>query len=354
MRLIAFYLPQFHEIPENNRWWGEGFTEWTNVRKAKSLFKGHRQPRVPLNDNYYTLDDVNVIAQQAALAKSYGISTFCFYHYWFSGKKLLEKPCEMLLEHPEIDIEYCFSWANEPWTRAWDGETSSILQPQNYGEEEEWEKHYQYLAKFFNDERYVKRDGAPVILICKASQIPHFDRMCNHWNKLARDDGFKNGLFIVETLRSKQTVPCSEKTDAIVEFEPSLSLGRGTGFSFWFINKLRMLFDLGLYKINYKTVVSKSINRKKSYNKKTFFGCFPGWDNTPRRSPRGIAMLGESSKIFGTYLRKQMQKMENDDDYIFINAWNEWAEGAYLEPDTFSKYDNLNEIREAVNWFDKK
>ena len=348
VNIIAYYLPQFHEIPENDRWWGKGFTEWTNVKAAKSLFDGHRQPRVPYGSEYYSLDDVEVLYKQAKLAKSHGVSGFCFYHYWFMGKQLLEKPCEKLLEHPEIEIDYCFSWANEPWARTWDGKSKDVLQPQDYGGKHDWKVHFDYLEAFFKDPRYIKIDGAPMIVIYKSSHIPNFDEMCDYWNELAMNAGFKKGLHIVETMNGKQNYPCSVKTKAVVEFEPSLTLGMRDNFLSWAINKFKMLYRSGLYRMNYTEVVNRSVKRKIKYNKDVYLGCFPGWDNTPRKKNRGVVFTGESPAAFRRYLEKQVSKLENQKGYIFINAWNEWAEGAYLEPDTHNEYAYLNAIKHVM------
>jgi len=151
VKTIAMYLPQFHEIPENNMWWGEGFTEWTTVRQGKALYAGHRQPKIPLDHNYYNLMDKGTMENQAAIAKQYGIYGFCFYYYWFSGKRLMETPVDLLLEHPKIDLHFCLCWANENWTRKWDGKEKLILMEQEYGDEEEWERHFNYLLDFFMD-----------------------------------------------------------------------------------------------------------------------------------------------------------------------------------------------------------
>ena len=159
MKIIAFYLPQFHNIPENDEWWGDGFTEWTNVKKAKPLYEGHMQPRVPLGGNYYNLLDDNVKIWQADLAKKYGVYGFCYYHYWFNGKMLLEKPMEQMLANKEVDIPFCICWANEPWTKAWVGDERKLLIAQEYGQEEEWKQHFMYLLPFFKDERYITKNG---------------------------------------------------------------------------------------------------------------------------------------------------------------------------------------------------
>ena len=157
IKVVAFYLPQFHTIPENDEWWGKGFTEWVNVKKAKPIFKGHRQPRVPLNDNYYDLSQTETIRWQADLANKYGVYGFCFYHYWFDGKLLLEKPAELLLEHKDIPLRFCFSWANEPWARTWDGKQHQILMPQSYGEKKDWQRHFDYLLPFLKIAATLKR-----------------------------------------------------------------------------------------------------------------------------------------------------------------------------------------------------
>ena len=172
VKIIPFYLPQFHEIPENNKWWGEGFTEWTNVRKAKPLFEGHRQPKIPLDNNYYNLMDDNVKIWQAKIAKEHGIFGFCYYHYWFkNGRKLLEKPAEQMLQNQEIDIPFCFCWANENWSKNWDGGNREVIMEQHYGGKQDWEMHFQYLLPFFRDKRYITVHGKPIFVIYKPEQI---------------------------------------------------------------------------------------------------------------------------------------------------------------------------------------
>ena len=189
-KVLALHLPQYHRIPENDRWWGEGFTDWVNVRKAKPLFQGHEQPVVPLNNNYYDLSDTAAIRWQAQLAKQYGVYGFCYYHYWFSGRKLLEKPCELLLDHKDIDIKYCFCWANESWARTWDGKEHDVLMKQVYGGREDWTAHFDYLLPFFQDERYIRIDNKPVIFIYSCHRIADFDDVVAWWDELARENGF--------------------------------------------------------------------------------------------------------------------------------------------------------------------
>ncbi|MCD7820315.1 MAG: glycoside hydrolase family 99-like domain-containing protein, partial [Lachnospiraceae bacterium] len=172
VKIIPFYLPQFHTIPENDKWWGKGFTEWTNVRKAVPLFEGHQQPKLPLGDHFYNLLDDETKIWQAELAKQYGIFGFCYYHYWFkNGKRLLEKPAEQMLKNKDIDLPFCFCWANENWSRNWDGGNHEIIMAQEYGGKREWEMHFQYLLPFFRDKRYITMNGKPLFIIYKPEQI---------------------------------------------------------------------------------------------------------------------------------------------------------------------------------------
>ena len=199
MKIIAFYLPQFHNIPENDEWWGDGFTEWTNVKKAKPLYEGHMQPRVPLGGNYYNLLDDNVKIWQADLAKKYGVYGFCYYHYWFNGKMLLEKPMEQMLANKEVDIPFCICWANEPWTKAWVGDERKLLIAQEYGQEEEWKQHFMYLLPFFKDERYITKNGKPLFVFYRPDIVPCMKEMIETWDKLAKENGLSGITFAFQS-----------------------------------------------------------------------------------------------------------------------------------------------------------
>ncbi|HEM5166089.1 TPA: glycoside hydrolase family 99-like domain-containing protein, partial [Streptococcus suis] len=191
MRPIAFYLPQFHAIPENDEWWGEGFTEWTNMKAATPLFEGHLQPRIPLDNNYYNLLDEKTMEWQVELAKKYGLYGFCFYHYWFNGHMLLEKPMEMMLNNPNINFPYMICWANEPWTNAWkaDGNEKTLI-AQHYGREKEWKQHFEYLLQFFKDKNYIVENNKPMLLIYRPEIIECLNEMLDYWNELAIEAGF--------------------------------------------------------------------------------------------------------------------------------------------------------------------
>ena len=355
-KVVAFYLPQYHEILENNLWWGDKFTEWDNVKSAKSLFKGHYQPKVPYKEVYYDLSDSSVLFGQAELARKYEVDGFCFYHYWFKGKKLLEKPMELLLEHPEINIEYCLSWANETWSRRWTGEEKSILIKQEYGYRDDWEKHIQYLMKFFKDPRYIKIDGKPVVLLYRTFEIEKYDEMIAFWNSRMQKEGM-NGIYIIETLNATQREGCASKSSAYVEFEPMYTIYKYSGY---FRRLYRYLFShLNLAQIGFLNIDSydrvwKSIlMRKRNYDKKTFFGAFPDWDNSARKGKSGLILKGSTPAKFRKYFFKQYQKsIEIGNEFIFINAWNEWGEGAYLEPDEYHKFAYLRAIKEVKELFE--
>lgn len=355
MRIMAFYLPQFHAIPENDEWWGKGFTDWVNVKKAKPLYKGQYQPRVPLNQNYYDLSRVETLSWQADLARKYNVYGFCIYHYWFGGKLLLEKPAENLLAHPEIDINYCFSWANEPWARTWDGKNKQILMPQYYGGEAEWKAHFEYLLPFFKDKRYIKEDGKPMFLIYKSAAIPRCDEMMEYWNKLAREAGFR-GIHFVHTLKrwfpEERNLPFA----AQVEFEPT---GVKTVSGLWwnrirryFLNLLNICFHTSFpcnKRIFFSDEVYKSLSSLSG--KGTYAGVFVGWDNTPRRGTFARYITEPTREEFKNYLLAKMKigKEQYGTNYIFVNAWNEWAEGTYLEPDEKHKYEYLEAIKEVLD-----
>ena len=199
MKIIAFYLPQFHNIPENDEWWGDGFTEWVNVKKAKPMYEGHKQPREPLNDNYYDLLDDDVKIWQAKIAKEHGVYGFCYYHYWFNGKMLLEKPMEQMLANPKVDIPFCICWANEPWTKAWVNEEKKVLIPQFYGEKAEWKDHFDYLLPFLKDDRYIKKDGKPLFVMYRPNVMDCVKKMMEYWNELAQEAGLPGITFAYQS-----------------------------------------------------------------------------------------------------------------------------------------------------------
>lgn len=354
MKFIAFYLPQYHEIDENNKWWGKGFTDWVNVKNAKPFFKGHRQPRIPYN--YYDLSRIDDIKAQVNIANEYGVDGFCFYHYWFGGKLLLEKPVELLLADRSISIEFCFSWANEPWARTWDGKNKDILINQNYGGKKEWIDHFNYFLPFFKDKRYIKIQNKPLLIIYKYKSIPRFKEMISYWNKLAVENGFA-GIHLVETLRDKTEYLDKDLFDAFVEFEPARSINTKSYFTLWYervvrlvntmMNKVMKRTNIINKRIEFSDIAKSSLSHK---NLPNTYGCvFTGWDNSPRKKERSIIISEPSQIEFEKFLSSKMKKVKNnnskENQFVFINAWNEWAEGTYLEPDTVNGFMYLEAIQ---------
>ena len=364
MKTIAFYLPQFHETPENNKWWGKGFTEWTNMKKAKPLFEGHYQPRVPLNKNYYDLSNPNTIRWQAELAKENGIYGFCLYHYWFNGKLLLQKPVELLRDNKDIDIHYCLCWANENWTNGWVSDKANILIEHNFNDRSDWKKHIDYFLSFFNDDRYIKIDGKPVLVIYYPSLIGPLKETLDFWNNEAIKAGHKGITFLYQHpyfYYDKKSH--KEYFDYGIEFEPTFSRMQEykqcnaaiqnckVKISTFLQTKLHIYIHLKkkeLVKFDYDRLWKCILSQELDDN--LFPGAFVDWDNTPRKGKRGSLVLNANPQKFKYYFKKLIRKTRDvcNKDYIFIFAWNEWAEGGYLEPDEKYKDGYLRSIKEAL------
>ena len=336
MKIFAYFLPQFHEIPENDEWWGQGFTEWTNVKSARPLFKGHRQPIVPLDNNYYNLLDKSTVEWQTDLLKEYQIDGLIYYHYFFNGKLLLEKPAENLLKWTDIEQKFFFCWANHPWIRSWEGK-KEVIMPQEYGEERDWEEHFLYLLPFFKDPRYEKVDNKPLFCVFK-SVFKEKQRMISYFNKRCKDEGF-NGLYLIETYSGELPFSDYKKT-----LDPNTSkvVFREPAIQTFALNDKKTLFSRGKSKVlnilrnhnvisspikyNGCTLIKQKIDNY-SYNDLEIPCIWFEWDNTPRHKQRGYVISPFDKQSFFVYMNKIVNK-----DYLFINAWNEWAEGMILEP----------------------
>ena len=371
VKTIAFYLPQFHTIPENDKAWGKGFTEWTNVKKAQPLFEGHYQPRVPYESNYYCLEDVNVMREQAALAKRYGIFGFCYYHYWFkNGKKLLEKPVENMLKDYSVDIPFCLSWANENWSKRWDGGNKELIAEQDYGDEKDWESHLQYLLPFFKDPRYIKINGKPIFLIYKPEEIERLEEMLDYFNNRVKNYGIDSICFMVQGpwwyygKNQKNAL-----FDYQIKFCPHFAMKYQESQASWMTKFKRVIASVpvvGKIAVSIAHQVNRSSNEPKQLRlnyddvwrttistpvgRKIIEGAFVDWDNTARNK-HGMMMLGANPEKFYLYMTKLIKKIRKNDilPVIFINAWNEWAEGAYLEPDEKYGYQYLEALSRALN-----
>jgi len=354
MKLFAFYLPQFHEIPENNEWWGEGFTEWTNVKKAEPLFDGHIQPLHPKNNNYYNLLDKKTVEWQTQLMKEYGIDGMIYYHYYFEGKMLLEKPAENLLKWKDIPQGFFFCWANHSWKRTWNG-TSSMLLEQTYGDENAWEKHFQYLLPFFQDERYEKKNNKPLFMLFNP-EIEEKEQIISYFDKRCKENGF-DGIYFIETFSrfSDEGMAvfnnnlCS-KAEATFIREPDAS--KGIKIMSRYSNRIKSVINTKLDRLNKlmnnnKLQIFSGDNLLKTMMKykppfeNSIRGIFFSWDNTPRHKERGYIITPVSKKMFFKYMNSR-----KNDDYLFINAWNEWCEGMILEPTEENGYKYLEWIKE--------
>lgn len=355
MKILALHLPAFHRIKENDEWWGKGFTEWDNVKRGKPLYKGHIQPLTPLNGDYYDLSQNGAIEKQANTAKQYGVDGFIFYHYWFKGHKLLEKPVEGFRDESNIEgFQYCLCWANETWARTWDGRNSDILIKQEYGDKSDWLEHIKYLVTFFKDKKYLYIEDRPVLYIYSTNQIPNVDAMINVWNNYLKSIGIKP-IYLVEFMRAKNNFPSSKYSEGVIEFEPMYTIRYDVSI----LEKAKRYMCKKLNFIdyqNYDSVWAKMLRRVRTYdNKKIFKSCFVAWDNSPRKGRKNSIILKNCSpKSFGRYFLKLLnnKRPNSSNEMVVINAWNEWGEGAILEPSDQFQYQYLEEIRKSKNKYE--
>lgn len=357
LKAMAIYLPQYHRVKENDEWWGEGFTEWTAVKQAERYYDGHYQPRIPLNENYYDLSDKKTLEWQAKLARQYGIFGFCFYHYYFkNGKKILEKPAENLLIWNDIPLNYCFSWANMPWQRTWSNFTlggswaskfekyredeNPILLQQDYGDEKAWKAHFDYLLPFFKDIRYVKIEGKPVFMFHVVEDIACISEMVSFWRIWAEENGFP-GLYLIGAVRNGyQEYPM---LDALYVQEPAALM---TDYILYSDDSKK---DICTRYNNYEDACRWSVLKRYQQNSRVFYSAFPGYDTTPRHGKRGIIFDSATPEKFEKSFREVCRKsVQSNNELVFINAWNEWGEGNYLEPDTKYGYGFLEAVQKVL------
>lgn len=350
-KTVAFYLPQFHPFKENDEWWGKGFTEWTNVAKSFPQFEGHYQPRLPSDLGYYDLRLNEVMAQQIDMAKSYGVDAFCFHYYWFAGKRLMERPIEQFLNDKSLDIEFSLCWANENWSRRWDGSENDILIAQEHSDEDNVNVFYD-LLRYFKDERYIKIDGKPLLVIYRPDIIPNVKEMTKKWRDLSVKEGMP-GLHLVATNSFGFSEYEKLGFDGIVEFPPHAVSAAPINEKLTITNDD---FEGTVY--DYSQVVDFSIDRLAKIEDEGKGHCYyptvmTGWDNSARKPGKGNVFHGANPKKFHEWFSKCLDWSENNNDsgckFVFVNAWNEWAEGTYLEPDKRFGYAWLNGIRTSYN-----
>ncbi len=349
-RVIAFYLPQFYPIPENNTWWGKGFTEWTFVARARPLFPGHYQPRVPADLGFYDLRLPEARAAQAEMAAAHGIEGFCYWHYWFSGKRLLERPFEEVLALQEPDFPFCLAWANHSWSGIWHGKPGHILMEQAYPGMEDHKRHFQTLLKAFQDPRYIRVDGKPLFLIFKPGLLPDAPAVLDLWQELAQKAGLA-GLYMTAIYQAEQVpdykalgfdaATLCNQTKIIYQKDPLPDMSARPRF----LRKNNGI-PKGLRVYRYRDALPDFLEDGDHHP------CLvPNWDNTPRAGNRGIVLLDSGPDLFKSQVKKALDKTEGKDPehrLVFVKSWNEWAEGNHLEPDSVFGRGYLEALRDVV------
>ncbi|WP_217706925.1 glycosyltransferase WbsX family protein [Pedobacter ghigonis] len=363
VRAIAFYLPQYHPTPENDEWWGKGFTEWTNVTKAKPLFQNHYQPHLPADLGFYDLRVPEVREEQAKMAKEYGIEGFCYWHYWFgNGKKILERPFQEVLSSGKPNYPFCLGWANESWSGIWHGNPSKILIEQTYPGDEDIINHFNYLLPAFKDPRYITVDMKPLFYLYSPEKIPDIKKFTDKFRELAVKNGF-DGLYIIANTADERWNPLDHGCDAaclnqLGKLNSLMFFSRG-----YFYRKIRsLLFKSGVI-YYYHRMIKKPIQvfdygkaiKKLISNKTSCFPSYPcvipNWDNSPRSGFNSLILKNSNPDFFRLHLKDAVEQVKFNSEekkIIFIKSWNEWAEGNHLEPDQRFGRSFLEILKEEV------
>ena len=385
-RLIAFYLPQFHPIPENDEWWGKGFTEWTNVTRAKPLFPGHYQPRLPADLGFYDLRVPEVRAAQAQLASEAGVEGFCYWHYWFAGHRVLERPFDEVVSSGEPDFPFCLAWANDTWRGHWYGSAKRTLIEQTYPGKVDHERHFHTLLEAFHDPRYIRVRDCPIFTIFRPQNLPDSEAFIDFWQELARKNGLEGIHFVAHLFDDELDYPWRDAGygGAVVTNELKLHRRR-----LWDITRKRLRIsrdetDAAL-KVSKTLEAATEIGRLVAHRLAQrllrwpggvhyyrdailFFksmtalelGCYPsvvpGWDNTARAGRNAIVLHGSTPELFAEHLRDILESVADrpaEDRIVFVKSWNEWAEGNYLEPDQKFGHGYLDAVRSALDAADR-
>jgi lipopolysaccharide biosynthesis protein len=344
VKIVAFYLPQFHFIPENDEWWGRGFTEWTNVSKAIPQFIGHYQPRLPGELGFYDLRNPDILNRQVELAKRYGIYGFAFYYYWFNGKRLLEKPIDQFYANRLVNFPYCIIWANENWTRRWDGKEHDVLIAQEHTPESDF-NFIKDIKHFLQDERYIRIDGKPVLLVYRVQLLPEPAETAKRWRQYCRNEGIGE-IFLMAGQVYGFEDPRDTGFDAVFEFPPHNVPFHNINNS---VQVLNPAYDGHI--LRYQDLADYYSGHQMDYSYELFKTVSPGWDNEPRKPGKGTTFAFSTPELYRQWLTNAcnytLQKKE-EKRFVFINAWNEWGEGAYMEPDRRFGYAYLQETRNVL------
>jgi lipopolysaccharide biosynthesis protein len=350
VRPIAFYLPQFHPIAENDEWWGRGFTEWTNTAKAKPLFRGHYQPHVPADLGFYDLRLSESREQQAAMAARYGIEAFCYYHYWFGGRRLLERPFDEVLASGSPKLPFCLCWANQTWTGVWHGSPRRVLVEQTYPGESDHRAHFEYLTRAFADDRYVRVDGQPLFLIYSPGELPNAERTLDSWRERSVKVGLRAPYFVAVVWEVNATRPPAGFDGQILQHLPERAD--------WYpwsrpIEKIRRYVT---YRLGHPTVKDYASSSREMLPAQlnpehSFPVVVPNWDNSPRSGRRGLCLRNSTPQLFGEQVARAVRLLSRHDAskrLLFIKSWNEWAEGNHLEPDLRYGHQYLEALQGAL------
>lgn len=340
-RLIAYYLPQFHPIPENDAWWGKGFTEWTNVTKARPLFAGHYQPHLPTDFGFYDLRVRQTRREQIRVAREYGIDGFCYHFYWFSGRRILEQPVEDMLRDPQSDMPFCLCWANENWTRRWDAADHEILIAQQYLPSDDLE-FIKSVEPYIRDPRYIKVDGKPLLVVYRAQHLPDARRSASVWRDHCRAIGIGE-IHLCAALTHGNADYAQFGFDSGAEFPPHNMKQKNINTDLAFFDEFKG------NAMQFATVARAYLNRGYP-GRRVFKAVFPSWDNTARTASRAVLMLNGTPENYEYWLSETIDLARGQDqgeNVVFINAWNEWAEGCHLEPDRRYGHGFLEATRNA-------
>lgn len=372
-RLIAINLPQFHPFPENDAWWGKGFTEWTNVTKARPRFKGHYQPHLPSDTGFYDLRLPEARQMQADLAKEYGIYGFCYYHYWFNGKQLMERPVNEILSSGKPDFPFMLCWANENWARNWDGGFRNVLMKQEYNDNDD-ASHIRWLCQnVFSDKRYIRINGKPVFAVYRIELFPNFKHTAELWRRIAKKEyGMDLYLIHAEYPESPSGRHALEMgLDAAFDFQPvgwrkyigeiPKSALKKKWIRLLHIQKFFPFLRNWIEELPFLVSYQDYVNRMKEIplpDYKLFPCVCPSWDNSPRRDGKSyLAFVGSTPKLFGDWVESVLNKFQpfsKEENFVFVNAWNEWAEGNHLEPDQMWGRGYLEELKHALQRYENK
>lgn len=357
MEIIAYHLPQYHSIPENDHWWGKGFTEWINVAKARPLFRGHYQPNIPADLGFYNLSHYEDQKAQMTLAKQAGVTAFCYWHYWFGKDNLLlQKPTENLLVHPDLDLPFCFGWANETWmAKVWNNNgitKGKVLIEQKYEGEDDIIAHFNYLRPFISDKRYYRVNNRPVFVVYRPFQLPNAKHFIDSFNQLIKESGIAdNFYFIAHTLNDDEIPDLLEVFDSVnivrvgcYRFDKNLIKNiKWPLFNYKFLHKPLIL--------KYKKLIryfSKDIDK----DERVIPSIIPSWDHTPRSKNKGVVYQGSTPELFEEHLNTVFNIVSHKtNQLVFLKSWNEWGEGNYMEPDLKNGDSYIKVLRKVLSKF---